>query len=397
MEQNMIGEDTITRIVSGDKEIILVGTAHVSRESVSEVEHIIESERPEFLCVEIDAGRYKTLNEGQQWENLKIDQILKRRQGFLLLANLVLSSFQRRIGAGFGITPGDEMKKAVETARKLSIPYSFADREVQVTLRRAWARAGFFQKSKMLAVLLGSIFSREELPEEEIEELKKKSALQDMMEELAKFLPSVKEVLIDERDHYLASKIYQAPGRKVMAVIGAGHASGIVEWIERFEKEEASTDIADLETLPKRRAWRKFIPWLIPVAVVFLIVMGFVRSGFEQSFRMILVWILANGTLSAIGAVLALAHPLTVIISFLAAPFTSMNPTIGVGIVSGLIESVVRRPRVRDFENLHEDILSLKGFYRNRFTHILVVFFLSSVGSTIGTFVALPYLTALLT
>lgn len=397
MEQNTTSEDTITRVQLKDRDIILVGTAHVSKESVSEVERVIEQELPDHICVEIDAARYKTLTEGQKWENLKIDQILKRGQGFLLLANLVLTSFQRRIGAGFGITPGDEMKMAVETADRLSIPFSFADREVQVTLRRAWSQAGFFQKNKMLAVLLGSIFSREELPEEEIEALKKKSALQDMMEELAKFLPSVKEVLIDERDRYLASNIFRSKGKKIMAVIGAGHAAGIVQWLDRFEKGEASTGLADLETVRKPRKWKKVLPWIIPAAVLFLLVMGFVRSGFQQSARMLLVWILANGTLSALGAILALAHPLTVIVSFLAAPFTSMNPTIGVGIVSGLLESVVRRPRVRDFENLHEDILSLKGFYRNRFTHILVVFFLSSVGSSVGTFLALPYLTALLT
>ena len=397
MDQETKDNDTITRIETGGREIILIGTAHVSRESVTEVERLIEEEQPDRLCVEIDAARHKTLTEGQNWENLKIDQILKRGQGFLLLANLVLSSFQRRIGAGFGITPGEEMKKAVETAERLSIPYTFADREIQVTLRRAWTKASFFQKNKMLAILLSSVFSREELPEEEIEQLKKKSALQDMMEELAEFLPSVKEVLIDERDQYLASNIFRSEGKKIVAVIGAGHAAGIVQWIERFEKGEASTDLKSIEAAPRAKKWKKVIPWLIPAAVVVLIALGFIRSGFHEGFRMFLVWILANGTLAAIGAIAALAHPLTVIVSFLAAPFTSMNPTIGVGIVSGILESVVRRPRVKDFENLHEDILSLKGFYRNRFTHILIVFFLSSVGSAIGTFLALPYLTALLT
>ncbi|MBN2049347.1 MAG: TraB/GumN family protein [Spirochaetales bacterium] len=397
MEEQTQQDDSITRLQVADREIVLLGTAHVSRESVEQVERLIEEERPDRVCVEIDAARYKTITEGQQWENLKIDQILKRGQGFLLLANLVLSSFQRRIGAGFGIVPGDEMKKAVEAADRLSIPYTFADREVQVTLRRAWARAGFFQKNKMLAVLFSSIFSKEKLPEEEIEALKKKSALQDMMEELAEFLPSVKEVLIDERDRYLASKIFQTKEKKVLVVIGAGHAGGIVQWLHRFEKGEAGTELSDLETVPKKGNWKKILPWIIPAAVVTLLVLGFVRSGFQQSARMLLVWILANGSLAALGALLALAHPLTVIVSFLAAPFTSMNPTIGVGIVSGLLESLVRKPRVKDFENLHEDMLSLKGFYRNRFTHILVVFFLSSIGSSIGTFLALPYLTALLT
>ena len=195
------------------KRIILIGTAHVSADSVEEVRAAIRDERPDQVCVEIDAGRFATMTEDRSWEKLDIVKVLKDGKGFLLLANLVLSSFQRRMGKNLGIKPGDEMKAAVEEARALGIAFTFCDREVQTTLRRAWSRSSLWNKSKLLASLLASTMSNEALTAEEIEELKSKSVLDEMMGQLASYLPSVKVVLIDERDRYLATKIFQAPGR----------------------------------------------------------------------------------------------------------------------------------------------------------------------------------------
>jgi len=335
------------------------------------------------------------MTEGQKWENLNIGQVLRKGQGFLLLSNLVLSSFQKRMGALQGTAPGDEMKMAINTANELNVPFTFSDRDIQITLRRAWKKSSLWQKMKMIAALLSSFFSKEELSAEDIEKLKKKSAMQDMMDELADYLPSVKEILIDERDRFLASSIFSARGKKVVAVIGAAHAKGVIEWFEKFEKGEQDTGTDDINHVPPPGKYTKVFPWIIPVLVVSLLVTGFLRSGMEQGLKMVLVWVLSNGILSAIGAIVALAHPLTVIISFLAAPLTSLNPTIGVGIVSGLLEYYLRKPKVKDFESLSNDLSSVKGFYRNRLTHILLVFFLSSVGSSIGTFVAFPYIAVL--
>ncbi len=391
MKVNAIS-DTETRIELKDKEIILVGTAHVSKDSVDEVKRIIGELSPDHVCVEIDQTRYKTMTEGQNWENMKIDKVLKERKGFLLLANLVLSSFQKKMGKNLGVTPGEDMKAAVEAAKEAGIPFSFADREVQITLKRAWSRSSFWNKNKMLAAMISSVFSKEELSEEDIEKLKEKSALQDMMEELAGYLPSVKEVLIDERDRFLATNIFKAPGKKVVAVIGAGHAKGIIKWLEDLDNGSVSENLDEINTLPPSPKYKKFIPWIIPAVIAGLIGFGFYRSGWNKGMEMFFYWFMVNGVLSALGALAALAHPLTIVLSFLAAPFTSLNPTIGVGIVTGLFEGYIRRPRVIDFENLPEDILTIKGFYKNRFIHALVVFFLSSVGSAVGTFIAFPFL-----
>jgi pheromone shutdown-related protein TraB len=388
--------ETITRIKLGGREITLVGTAHVSRESVTEVERTIEEENPDHVCIEIDEQRYQTLTQGQDWSKLSIDRVLKERRGFLLLANLALNSFQRKLGRDLGIKPGEEMKAAAAAAERAGLPFSFADRPVQITLRRAWASSSLWNRMKMLASLLASIFSNEKISEEEIENLKHKSAIQDMMEELAEFLPSVKEVLIDERDRYLATKIYQAEGEKVLAVIGAGHVQGIINWLHALHNGEEQADLEPISSVPPKSQLTRLLPWIIPAVVVGLIGAGFIRSGWDQGIRMFLYWVAVNGSLSAVGAIVALAHPLTILLSFLAAPFTSLNPTIGVGIVTGLFEGYIRRPQVSDFESLQEDILSVRGFFRNRFTHALVVFFLSSVGSAVGTFLAFPFLLSLL-
>jgi pheromone shutdown-related protein TraB len=390
------GSETITDLKIGDRQFILVGTAHVSKQSIEEVQEVILKEGPDRVCIEIDESRYNSLVKKQRWQNLNIGQVLRERKGFLLLANLVLSSFQRRLGLEIGVSPGQEMLTAVRVCQDQGIAFSFCDRDIQVTLRRAWARSSFWGKNKMLAAMLSSIFTREKLDAQEIERLKSRSTFQNMMEELASFLPSVKEVLIDERDRYLATRLYNAEGAKIVAVIGAGHVQGIVRNLEALEAGALENDISSLEAIPPRKKISRILPYVVPAIIVGLIVAGFFRSGWSLSLSMLWKWVLVNGTLSAIGSLLALAHPITIAAAFLGAPITSLNPTIGVGLVTGIIEATLRKPRVTDFENLPEDLLSFRGFFRNRITHILLVFLFSSIGSSLGTFIGIPYLTSLL-
>ena len=388
--------ETITRIKQGEREIVLIGTAHVSADSLEEVKKTILSEKPDHLCVEIDEGRLKSLDEEKNWSATDIRKILKKGQGFMLMANLALSSFQRKIGGNTGVAPGAEMKAAIDTAREENIPFSCSDRAIQTTLTRAWRKSGFFSKLKLLAALISSVFSDEKTSAEDIENLKKSDAMQQMMSELADYLPAVKTVLIDERDLYLASKIHTAPGSKIVAVVGAAHVPGILEVLEKLESGEINPDISEIEKIPPRKKISKVLPWIIPAIIAVLFSIGIARSGLHKGLEMGIVWVLANGILAALGALIALAHPLTILISFLGAPLTSLNPTIGVGMVAGLLEYFFRTPRVMDLENLNTDIMSLKGWYRNRVTHILLVFFLSSLGSSIGTFIAIPWLSGIL-
>jgi pheromone shutdown-related protein TraB len=395
-EHKTPNRETVARLNLGGREFILVGTAHVSSRSVEEVREVILAEKPDRVCVEIDETRFNSLIKKQSWQNLNIGQVLRERKGFLLLANLVLSSFQRRLGLEMGVSPGEEMLTAVKICEEQGIAFSLCDRDIQVTLRRAWSRSSFWGKNKMLAAMLSSIFTREKLDAEEIEKLKAKSTFQNMMDELASFLPSVKEVLIDERDRYLATRIFKAAGNKIVAVIGAGHVEGIIESLKGLYAGTLDNDTSSLETIPPRKKISRALPYLVPAIILGLIVAGFFRSGWQLSLSMMWKWILVNGTLSAIGSLLALAHPITIAAAFIGAPITSLNPTIGVGLLTGIVEATLRKPRVTDFENLPEDLLSFRGFFRNRITHILLVFLFSSIGSSLGTFIGIPYLTSLL-
>ena len=389
-----------TTITLNGREFKLVGTAHVSRESIEEVKNIIGDEKPDMVCVELDQGRYNAITQNDNWEKLNLFNVFKEGKGFLLIANLVLASFQRRLGNELGVKPGEEMKVAVETAQSLGLAYSLCDREVHTTLRRAWSRCGLWSKSKLLASLLASAFTTEKLSEQEIENLKDKNELDGMMSELADYLPGVKETLIDERDRYLASKIWtsspEEQNKKIVAVVGAGHMQGIKTHLEKLACGEESSDVSELDVIPPPGFLSKSARFIIPAAVIALVAAGFIRAGTDIGFSMMLRWVLWNGSLAAIGAVIALAHPLAILVSFFGAPITSLNPFIGVGILSGLVQVTLRKPRVSDVHDLTEDTTSLKGWYNNRITRALLVFFFSSLGSSIGSFVSIPVIAGLL-
>lgn len=386
----------IERLTLDNRTIVLVGTAHVSRESVDDVRRIIDEEAPDRVCVELDEGRHTSLTQGTSWQNLNIGKVLREGKGFLLMANLVLASFQRRMGRELGVKPGEEMLAAIQRAQEKGIPFSLCDRNIQVTLRRAWARTSLWGKMKMLAAMLTSVVSTEKLTPEDIEKLKQKDVLQEMMEELARYLPAAKQVLIDERDIYLATRIFQAEGTRIVAVVGAGHLSGIARHIQALAGKKEAGDLAALDHLPVRGPVGKVLPWTIPAIIVALFAVAVARAGWSLSLQMFWRWLLVHGGLAAVGALIAWAHPLTILIAFVGAPIGTFNPFGKIGLFTGVAEAFLRKPRVRDLENLAEDVATFRGFYTNRVTHILMVFFFSTLGAAIGNIIAIPYLTALL-
>ena len=370
----------------GGRKITLVGTAHVSAQSIEEVENAIREIKPDCVAVELDEKRADSIQNGKKFSELDIIKVIREGKVFLVLANLMLASFQKKMGQNVGVKPGDEMLAAIRVAGEMGIPTSLVDRPVQVTLRRAWAKNSFFGKMTLLASLLAGSFSKEEVDESEIEALKEKNEMDSMMTELSKEMPVIKEVLIDERDKYLASKIWESQGNNILAVLGAGHLSGVEAHLNQLASGAENSDVSQISEVPVKKSLAKLVGWLIPLIIIGFIAAGFVYGGRKAGTAMLSTWILWNGIPSAVLSLLAFAHPLTIIISFIAAPFTSLCPFIGVGFVSGIVQALVCKPRVADMEALSDDVQHVKGWYKNRILRVLLVFILSSLGSSIGTF-----------
>ncbi|MDX1649564.1 MAG: TraB/GumN family protein, partial [Myxococcota bacterium] len=246
---------------------------------------------------------------------------------------------------------------------------------------RAWRSLGFFRRLWLVASLFGGLFERGELGEEELRELRRRDVLTSLLEELAGAFPGLKTVLIDERDAYLAARLREAPGARVVAVVGAGH----VEGLRRLLEEGRPVDLPALErTPPPSRVWRA-VGWAVPAVIVAMLVGIAWREGPGEAGMGALVWILANGVPSAVGAVAALAHPLTVVSAFAAAPFTSLTPVIGAGYVCAFVQVWLRPPRVRELTSALDDAIHPTRWWGNRLLRVLLVFVLTSVGSLIGT------------
>ena len=381
------------------REFILLGTAHISHESIVQVTTSIRDEAPDCVAIELDEQRYASMKNPEAWKNLDIVKVLKGGQGFVLMANLVLASFQKRMGADVGVKPGEDMKAAITVAEEMNVPAVMVDRPIQMTLKRAWAKNSLWGKCKLLAVLLSSAFEKSEISAEEIERLKNESEMDSMMNEIAEYLPAVKEVLIDERDRYLASRIWDAKvngeaAKKIVAVLGAGHLPGVVRHLEALAAGTVSSDTTEISQLPPSGIGGKVAGLVFPVLIVGLIVAGFFTGGARASLDMLVQWVLWNGSLAALGALLAGGHILSVLAGFVGAPLATLNPVVGVGLFTGLVQAWVNKPKVEDMERLSDDATSIKGIYKNRILRVLLVFFLSSIGGVIGNFIAVPSLVA---
>jgi len=373
----------VHKINVDNKEYIIVGTAHISKKSADLVRQVIINEKPDVVCVELDSQRYKALSEQKRWESLDLKSLIKQKQLSTLLINILLASYQKKLGEKLGVKPGVELLEATKTAKDNNIPIELCDRDVRITLKRAWNTMSAWQKIKLMTVGLAGIFEKEEITEEKLDEIKEKDVLTEMMSELGKYLPVLKTVLIDERDSYLMQKMKNASGDKIVAVVGAGHVNGIIESLT----SGATQILEDIEIIPPPSKAFKIIGWGIPAIIIAsLFYIGFTK-GAEAASDNVIFWILANGIPSAIGTIVALAHPLTILSAFLAAPITSLTPVIGAGYVTAFVQAYFQPPVVKEFETVTEDVGHLKKWWTNKLLKILLVFILSGIGSAIGTYV----------
>ncbi|MFU8802955.1 MAG: TraB/GumN family protein [Bradymonadaceae bacterium] len=382
-------ETDVTRLMVNGKEVVLIGTAHISQESVVTVQRVIEREAPDVVCVELDQERFTAMREEQRWEELDLIQVIKNKQLMFLMARLALGAFQKRMGGYTGVKPGAEMAAAIDIARDNDMELVLCDRNVRITLLRAWRTTPFWRRTTVVASLFGGVFAKQEISEEELAHLRQSQNISAVLDELGQVLPSVKSVLVDERDVFMAHQLQIAPGKKIVAVVGAAHVPGIIKNLQDPITDEAIEAISEI---PPRTTLSRMLPWLIPLIVLTIFTLGFFYGDREQFQTAAIAWVLVNGGLSALGALVALGHPLTILVAFCAAPLTSLNPTIGAGMVTALAQTFFCAPKVRDMERVGEDIAHWKGWWKNRLARIFLVFFLSSMGSAIGTFVAFRWL-----
>ena len=357
----------------------VIGTAHVSAKSIEDVEKVVDLVNPEVVVVELCQSRYDALSDPNRWKSMDVSKVVRQGKGMLLLVNLLLSSFQRKMGEEVGVKPGAEMMKAVELAKERGARLELGDRDVQVTLGRTWGGLGFWHKLKLMGSLFDSAFGVEEkMNEEELERLKEGDVLNEMLEDMGRTFPSIRERLIFERDLWLMDSVYRCSGKNVVAVVGAGHVPGMKEhWGEEIDRNQ-------LCEKPKSNLGWTIFKWGFPLVIILSLAWGLYSN--ESGWEAVKIWFMANGVLSAAGALVALGHPLSILAAFVAAPFTSLVPTVGAGMVTGLVEAILRKPKVQDCETLAEDSGSLKGWYRNRITRVLLVMTLSSLGSALGTY-----------
>lgn len=366
-----------------DRTIVLVGTAHVSQQSVDLVKTVIEQEKPDRVCIELDDKRYQALSNENRWQKLDLKTVIKKRQLSTLMVSIMMASYQKKLGDNLGVSPGAELLAAAQVAEKLDIPICLCDRDIRVTLRRAWKSTSLFRKCYLMSSLIAGMFDSEEIDQEKLEELKKQDVLTELMAEMGDSLPEMKRVLIDERDIYMAEQISKALGQRLVAVVGAGH----VEGIKRKLAEDRSALLSDLTTIPPVSGFWKTMGWLIPAIIIGSIGLIAFQKGFATAGDNVIYWILANGIPASIGSALALAHPFTTIGAFAAAPITSLTPIIGAGYVTAFIQVMTRPPVVREFETVGEDMSSIFGWWRNKLLRVFLVFILTGIGSAIGTYV----------
>ena len=389
----LLEHENILRLQQGDKSVTLIGTAHISRESAALVQQVIAQEKPDTVCLELCSSRLQSLRDQEAWKNMDIVKVISEHKTFVLFLNFLLTSVQRRMARNMEVKPGLEMLAALETADAQAAHVEVIDRDVRTTLTRVWRLMGFWTRLKLFSQILGSLFEeQEEISAEQVEALKQKGALELLLDEMGQFMPGVKKYLIDERDLYMVAKIREAPGQSVVAVVGAGHVPGMLKnW------DNQAIDLPELEQVPPPGQVSQVLQWLLPALVIVLLAAGFFVGGkhgvtWEKGLKGLIGWTLVTGGLAGTGSLLAGAHPLTILSALFSAPITTLHPLIGVGHVAGLVEAWLRKPRVMDFEALHEDIQSLKGWRRNQVTRILLVVMLSSLGATLGAFIGYGWL-----
>lgn len=393
----LVGVDgPYAQVSTANAEITILGTAHVSQQSVADVEAAVRAVKPQAICIELCQPRYDALRDPDRWRRLDLAKLIKDKKIGLLVSSLVLSAFQKKIGATAGVEPGAEMVRAADIAEQKGIPLFLSDREVRITLVRAWRRVGFFSRMWLASTLFASLLVRDEIDEQEVERLKQEDVLSDLFDNLPARYNSIKKVIIDERDQFLAEKIRQAATEagagkrgkiRVLAVVGAGHLSGI----ESALKNKESVDLSELQKLPAKSKVKDILSW--SVASVLILAVSYLIGDRKPAdiWNLLLFWVACRSGGAGIGAIVGGARPLTILVTVAAAPISIFLLGSRLWMFSALTELWADKPRVEDFENIARDTdsasLLFRSLYRNRVLNLFWIIFTVSMGLTLGNLI----------
>ena len=364
----------------------LSGTAHVATASVEAVREQIESYQPKIVGVELCQTRHDALVEGRRLDKEGLRRVIKEGKAPMVLIQAMLSAEQRRLGLNEGQEPGAELLAAVETAKTAGLEVALVDRDIQVTMRRAWRKMKWRERFRLLFSLFGD---DEELEEDfDLDELLSDSdLLSTMMEDLKEFSPGAGEALIDERDRFIAEKIMQSKTEeKMLVVVGAGHLKGIERALTPYTPLPAE-EFEAISTVPKKGIVGKVLPFAIPLIVMGLVGFALFNNDEIDVVKMLTVWTLFNAAFAALGCILARGHPLAILTAALASPITSLNPALAAGWFAGYVQLRISEPTTEDLQ-LFLKGTSIGGFWSNRAGRVLLVTALTNLGSMLGAWFA---------
>ena len=364
----------------------LLGTAHVATASVEAVKTQIAEYQPELVGVELCKSRHDALVEGRRLDKEGLLRVIKEGKAPMVLMQAMLSAEQRRMGLNEGQEPGAEHLAAVETAKAAEIEVALVDRDIQITMKRAWKKMRWRERFRLLFSLFGD---DEELDEEvDIEQMLSDSdLLSSMMDELKQFSPGAGEVLIDERDQYIAERIMKSKTEgKMLVVVGAGHLKGIARTLEEYTPLN-DDEMNELSTVPKRGLVGKILPFAIPHIVMGLVCFSLWNNDSIDIVKMLTIWTLFNAVFAAIGCIIARGHPLAILTAALASPITSLNPALAAGWFAGYVQLKIAAPTAEDLQQFLKGT-SIGGFWSNPAGRVLLVTALTNLGSMLGAWFA---------
>jgi pheromone shutdown-related protein TraB len=366
----------------------LLGTAHVSHASLDAVRAAIDSGRFDAVAVELDEQRHKALTQPQALAEIDLVKVIREKKVAPFAANLALAAYQRRLAEQLGIEPGAELKAAATEAVARGLPLQLIDRDVGITFRRILRGLRWWDRMKLIGGVIGSLFEREHISEDEIERLKEGDILESSFGDFARSTPSLYAALIDERDQYMAARLRERTdgATRVLAVVGAGHLKGMARYLANDQRAPDAI-VQSLTQVPQTRA----IPWVTLTLLALIgggIAWGWYHGGHVLGRELLLQWVAWTCGLTALGALLAGAHPLSLLTGAVVAPFKPFRPGLPSGLFSALAELRLRKPAYPDFLALRDDTQTLRGWYRNRVTRTVLVFMFTNLGTIAGEWIA---------